>query len=50
VLDRGQAHGVIRVLPGFARDLARGRATEVQVLLDGTTPTPRRWFPRMPSR
>jgi ABC-2 type transport system permease protein len=36
VLDRGQAHGVIRVLPGFARDLARGRATEVQVLLDGT--------------
>jgi ABC-2 type transport system permease protein len=26
----------VRVLPGFARDLARGRATEVQVLLDGT--------------
>jgi ABC-2 type transport system permease protein len=36
VLDRGQVHGVVRVLPGFARDLARGRATEVQVLLDGT--------------
>jgi ABC-2 type transport system permease protein len=36
VLDRGQAHAVVRVLPGFARDLARGRATEVQVLLDGT--------------
>jgi ABC-2 type transport system permease protein len=36
VLDRGQAHAVVRVLPGFARDLARGRPTEVQVLLDGT--------------
>jgi ABC-2 type transport system permease protein len=36
VLDRGQVHAVVRVLPGFARDLARGRATEVQVLMDGT--------------
>jgi ABC-2 type transport system permease protein len=36
LLDRGQVHAVVRVLPGFARDLARGRATEVQVLLDGT--------------
>lgn len=36
ILDRSQAHGVVRVLPGFARDLLRGRPTEVQVLLDGT--------------
>jgi ABC-2 type transport system permease protein len=36
VLDHGDAHAVIRVLPGFARDLARGRATEVQVLVDGS--------------
>jgi len=36
ILDRSQAHAVVRVLPGFARDLARGRPTEVQVLLDGT--------------
>jgi ABC-2 type transport system permease protein len=36
LLDRGQVDGVIRVLPGFARDVARGRATSVQVLLDGT--------------
>jgi ABC-2 type transport system permease protein len=36
VLDRGQVHAVVRVLPEFARNLARGRATEVQVLLDGT--------------
>jgi ABC-2 type transport system permease protein len=28
--------GVIRVLPGFGRDIARGRVTGVQVLLDGT--------------
>jgi ABC-2 type transport system permease protein len=36
MLDRGQVDGVIRVLPGFGRDIARGRATGVQVLLDGT--------------
>jgi ABC-2 type transport system permease protein len=35
-LDRGQVDGVIRVLPGFGRDIGRGRATSVQVLLDGT--------------
>jgi ABC-2 type transport system permease protein len=35
-LDRGVAQAVVRVLPGFARDLARGRAAEVQVLVDGT--------------
>jgi ABC-2 type transport system permease protein len=36
LLDRGNVDGVIRVLPGFARDLERGRSTSVQVLLDGT--------------
>jgi ABC-2 type transport system permease protein len=36
ILDRGDAHAVVRVLPGFARDLARGRSATVQVLLDGT--------------
>jgi ABC-2 type transport system permease protein len=36
VLDHGDAHAVVRVLPGFARDLARGRTAEVQVLVDGT--------------
>src|ERR1017187_5281112 len=36
VLDRSRAQAVVRVLPGFARDLARGRAAEVQVLVDGT--------------
>ncbi len=36
VLDRGRAHAAVRVLPGFARDLRRGRSTQVQVLLDGT--------------
>jgi ABC-2 type transport system permease protein len=35
-LDRGLAQAVVRVLPGFERDVERGRATEVQVLLDGT--------------
>ena len=36
MLDRGQVDGVIRVLPGFARDVGAGRTTSVQVLLDGT--------------
>ena len=36
ILDRGQAHAVVRVLPRFARDLARQKGAEVQVLLDGT--------------
>jgi ABC-2 type transport system permease protein len=36
ILDHGDAHAVVRVLPGFTRDLARGRTAEVQVLLDGT--------------
>src|SRR5262249_34422008 len=36
ILDHGDAQAVIRVLPGFARDLDRGRPTEVQVLVDGT--------------
>jgi ABC-2 type transport system permease protein len=36
LLDRSEVHAVIAVLPEFARDLARGRATQVQVLLDGT--------------
>ncbi|HYW43473.1 MAG TPA: ABC transporter permease [Bryobacteraceae bacterium] len=36
VLDRGTAQAVVRVLPGFERDIKRGRPTEVQVLVDGT--------------
>ena len=36
VLDRGEAHAVVRVLPNFARDLQRGRSTEVQILVDGS--------------
>lgn len=36
LLDRGKVDGVVRVLPGFAHDLERGRVSSVQVLLDGT--------------
>src|SRR4051794_10471446 len=36
VLDRGEAQAVVRILHGFARDVARGESTEVQVLVDGT--------------
>jgi ABC-2 type transport system permease protein len=36
LLDRGDVDVVVRVLPGFARDIARGQTTAVQVLVDGT--------------
>jgi drug efflux transport system permease protein len=36
LLDYGDAQAVVRVLPGFARDIDRGRPTTVQVLVDGT--------------
>jgi ABC-2 type transport system permease protein len=36
LMDRGLVDGVVRVLPGFARDIERGRTTSVQVLLDGS--------------
>jgi len=35
ILDRGQAQLVVRVLPGFGRDILRGRPTAVQILVDG---------------
>jgi ABC-2 type transport system permease protein len=36
LLDRATVDAVVRVMPGFARDVERGRTTSVQVLLDGT--------------
>jgi ABC-2 type transport system permease protein len=36
LLDRGRVQAVVRVLPGFARDLQRGQVTAVQILVDGT--------------
>ena len=36
LLDRGDVHAVVSLLPTFARDLARGGVAQVQVLLDGT--------------
>ncbi|MGA3186833.1 MAG: ABC transporter permease [Bryobacteraceae bacterium] len=36
LLDKATVDGVVRVMPGFARDVERGRTTSVQVLLDGT--------------
>jgi ABC-2 type transport system permease protein len=36
LLDDGEIQAVIRVLPGFARDIARGDQTAVQILVDGT--------------
>jgi ABC-2 type transport system permease protein len=36
LLDHSDVHAVVAVLPGFARDLARGQTAQVQVLLDGT--------------
>src|SRR6266542_3710818 len=36
LLDRGKVQAVVRVLPGFARDIERRRPTAVQVLVEGT--------------
>ncbi len=36
VLDHGQAQVVVRVLPGFGRDILLGRPTSAQILVDGT--------------
>jgi ABC-2 type transport system permease protein len=36
LLDHSQVDAVVRILPGFARDIDRGRSAAVQVLVDGT--------------
>jgi ABC-2 type transport system permease protein len=36
LMDHSRVQAVIRVLPGFARDIERGRTAGVQVLIDGT--------------
>ncbi len=36
LLDTSKVDLVVRVLPGFARDIERGRPTSVQVLVEGT--------------
>jgi ABC-2 type transport system permease protein len=36
LLDRSDVLVVVRVLPGFARDIDRGATAEVQILVDGT--------------
>ncbi len=36
LIDRGDVLAVVRVLPGFARDICRGDTASVQILVDGT--------------
>jgi ABC-2 type transport system permease protein len=36
LMDRSRVQAVIRVLPGFARDVERGKTAGVQVLVEGT--------------
>ncbi len=36
LLDHGRVQAVVRVLPGFSRDIGRGNAATVQILVDGT--------------
>jgi ABC-2 type transport system permease protein len=36
LLDRATVQAVVRVFPGFGRDIRRGRNTQVQILVDGT--------------
>jgi ABC-2 type transport system permease protein len=36
LLDSGKVRGVVRILPGFARDIQRGDTASIQVLIEGT--------------
>ncbi len=36
VLDRGEAQVIVRVMPGFGRDILLGRQTAAQILVDGS--------------
>src|SRR5262245_16300686 len=36
LIDRGDVQAVVRILPGFARDIQRGDTTSVQILIEGT--------------
>lgn len=36
LMDHGRVEAVIRVLPGFSRDIKRGNTADVQILVDGT--------------
>ena len=36
LLDRAAVQAVVRVFPGFGRDIRRGQRTQVQILVDGT--------------
>jgi ABC-2 type transport system permease protein len=36
VLDRGEAQVIVRILPGFGRNILLGRPTSAQILVDGT--------------
>jgi drug efflux transport system permease protein len=36
VMDYGTVQGVIRILPGFGRDIKRGETGQIQILIEGT--------------
>ena len=36
LMDQGDVQAVIRILPGYARDIKRGSSASVQILVDGT--------------
>jgi ABC-2 type transport system permease protein len=36
LLDRSEVQGIVRILPGFARDIQRGNTAAVQILIEGT--------------
>lgn len=36
LMDRGEVQAVLRILPGYSRDIKRGNGASVQILVDGT--------------
>jgi ABC-2 type transport system permease protein len=36
LMDKGKVQAVVRILPGFARDIRRGKTAAIQILVEGT--------------
>ncbi|MFN8006116.1 MAG: hypothetical protein U0V70_03650 [Terriglobia bacterium] len=45
LLDRGRVMAVVRVLPGFDKDIKRGDASAVQILVEGRIRIRLHWSP-----
>ena len=47
LIDHGKVQLAVHVLPGFSRDIKRGKSAIVQIIVDGTSPIPQQSSPVM---